>query len=275
MIKDTLFFAVHALFFCSFIDVWNLCTKDKGDKKIWISFGITSILVCIMRNDGIYRVLPSAFLLLIVAKKYHKVLASGICLLLVFTMGYNVCVFDVLNVTKGSAKEMASIPFQQTARYVRDCGDITEEERIIIDNLLVFETLGERYNEELSDPVKNRMRSMTQKEMEEKLSHYMKEYMMVWFAMGIRHPGIYIQATINNTYGYFYPFRNSRVMGAYQNYIKGEPVNKGFDINYELPDAWREKVSNWSEVWRIFPGVSLLSNPGTYTWIVMGAILLL
>ena len=30
-------------------------------------------------------------------------------------------------------------------------------------------------------------------------------YFKVWFQMFLKHPGIYVQATMNNIYDYFYP----------------------------------------------------------------------
>ena len=154
---------------------------------------------------------------------------------------------------------MLSIPFQQTARYVRDLeDDVTPEEKAAINAILPYEELGELYNPELSDPIKNRMKSVTVDEF--------KHYLNAWLAMGLRHPGVYIQATLNNTYSYFYPFRNSRVMAAYQNYIKGEPVNPGLDIYY-VNHAARDAVIEYAELWRVLPALLLLSNPAFYTWL--------
>ena len=172
---------------------------------------------------------------------------------------YNYISFDVIGIKEGSKREMLSIPFQQTARYVHDLeDDITPEETAAINAILPYEELGELYNPELSDPVKNRMKSVTGNEF--------KRYLNAWLAMGLRHPEVYIQATLNNTYSYFYPFRNSRVMAAYQNYIKGEPINPGLDIHYVNSDA-RNAVIEYAELWRVLPVLSLLSNPAFYTWL--------
>ena len=91
---------------------------------------------------------------------------------------------------------MLSIPFQQTARYVHDLEyDVTPEEQAAINAILPYEELGELYNPELSDPVKDRMKSVTGDEF--------KRYLNAWLVMGLRHPGVFIQATLKNTYTYF------------------------------------------------------------------------
>lgn len=264
VIKDTLFAAVFSLNFIFWIDVFNVnACEGKYKKKIsYMCFFATSILVCLIRNDGIYRIIAGMLVFIVFLKSSRKIFS----LLLICICGsicvYNFCIFDIAGVEKGSRREMLSVPFQQTARYVRDYSDeVTESEKEAIDRVLGYDTLGERYNGELSDPVKNATKADA--------SSHMKEYFIAWGIMGLKHPGTYIEATLNNTYGYFYPFSNSRVMAAYQHYIKGEPVNKGFEINYISSETFRQNITDYAELWRVFPGISLLSNPGAYTWIVL------
>ena len=47
-----------------------------------------------------------------------------------------------------------------------------------------------------------------------------KDYFKAWFAMFRRHPGVYVQATLNNTYSYNDPFHMGRgQQGVYRFYI--------------------------------------------------------
>lgn len=273
VIKDTMFSAIYALWFCILIDICSECIADNDDMKDirkWYVFGLISFLVCIMRNDGIYRVLPSCIAILIASQPQKKKrmirTTTGIFLLLTL---YNFLIFNVMGVLKGSAGEMLSIPFQQTARYVRDSSyDISDSEYAAVDAILDYDTLGERYSEEISDPVKGKA-NLGNKEA-------LKQYFSSWLSMGMRHPGIYMQATLNNSYGYFYPFRNNRTQLAYQNYIKGEPLNDGyFNIYYLVDEKFRTYLNNYADLWRVLPGVSLLSNPATYTWLVIFVALLI
>ena len=100
---------------------------------------------------------------------------------------------------------MLSIPFQQTARYVKEHGgEVTEEERRAIDRVLDYKVIAENYDPNLSDPVKN-----TYKQKDEHLGDYFR----VWWQQFLKHPKTYIKATLNGTYGYYawknkikYPF---------------------------------------------------------------------
>lgn len=267
-IKDILFVAVHCVYFSYFLEIFAAgMGKAKIRTRDWVIFAVLSLLLCLIRNDGIYRVIPSGILLLFVIRQYRKQTLLALIACLIAFNAQNYVAFDIIGIQKGSSREMMSIPFQQTARYVRDCGDdVTEEEREAIDKVLPYDMLAEIYDPNTSDPVKNKMRNCTSEEF--------SQYLQAWAEMGMRHPSAYIQATINNTYYYFYPFHNSRVMRAYQNYIKGEPVNPGLDIHYVHPQI-TEEVNNYAEMWRVFPALSLLSNPGFYTWLLLFGIMIL
>lgn len=270
VVKDTLFFAIFALYFCSFIDVFELKEKHvlkKTEIFYWGQFIVLNIIVCLIRNDGIYRVILAGIALFLAASGKRKKIVVSMLMICGVLLAYNTFIYDVVGVQKGSPREMLSIPLQQTARYVRDCDDITEKEKNSIAAIMPYDSIEKNYNEEISDPIKNRTYAYTREQI--------TNYASAWVNMGLRHPDIYIQATLNNTFGYFYPFYNSRVMSTYQNYIKGEPVNKGFDIYYIMDDKYRNALSDYSEIWRIIPGVALLSNPGMYTWLMLIGIMIL
>ena len=112
---------------------------------------------------------------------------------------------------------MLSIPFQQTARYLRDAGDdVTPEEKAAISAILDYEGLPELYNPNLSDPVKATYDNETG--LDELIT-----YFQAWYQMLLRHPDIYVQATMNNLYGYFYPGGFTTKLYSYDN--SAEPVS--------------------------------------------------
>ena len=70
---------------------------------------------------------------------------------------YTKVLLPVFKITSGSIRETLSIPFQQTARYSKYHSDeLSKEDIAIIDKVLVYDTLAERYDPELADPVKNK-----------------------------------------------------------------------------------------------------------------------
>lgn len=132
---------------------------------------------------------------------------------------------------------MLSVPFQQTARYLREYpDDVTASEKKAINRILDYDVLAEKYNPELSDPVKITFRFRDNDD-DPKLDGYMKDYFKAWFAMLRRHPGVYIQATLNNIYSYNDPSHMGRgQQGVYRFYIdKMYQKKAGIDVSYVGP----------------------------------------
>ncbi|MCD8082822.1 MAG: DUF6020 family protein [Clostridiales bacterium] len=257
VIKDTLFTALFALYCCKTMDLFQkCCDKNDGNAGIadWMIYGLLNFLICAIRSEGICRVIPVCVLMCLAMRRGRRKMAvTALAVICVFAV-YNMVVLPWMGIGKAPGRDMASIPFQQTARYLRDYGwDIRPEEQEVLDRVFPEVSIAEQYQEELSDPVKNYAYAFGKEEI--------LDYIRVWAAMGIRHPDVYIQATMNNAYGYFYPFHNTRVMAAYQNYIKEGLAD--LDIHYVMNKETRDALTDYAELWRVFPGVSILSNPGT------------
>ena len=268
LMKDGLFSALFALFFVYYIDlcIAYIRKKDIGDaRKKFIALFVIELLVCLTRNNGIYMVIPADILLLFFTVKKKKIFAVllTVCVAVSFTV-IEKPVASALGVKDGSPKEMLSIPFQQTARYLKEYpNDVTEEEKDAINEVLSYDTIAEKYIPERSDPVKDTYRSSCSRS---DLVNYVK----AWFSMFLRHPGVYFEATFHNTFGYYYPFYNCKALGAFQYYIQGEPLAKGnLDIHFVVPDNTRKIVSRYSELWTKVPGAAQIMNPGTYTWMML------
>ena len=103
---------------------------------------------------------------------------------------YNGLLLPALGVIPGETREMLSVPFQQTARFVSEYGgEVTEEERAIIDRMLDYDSLQRIYTPELSDPIKNTYhRDATAQDV--------AQYLKVWAKLAARHPTCCLSATI-------------------------------------------------------------------------------
>lgn len=237
--------------------------KNVCIKKI-IIFTIISILVCLCRNNGFYMVLPANIILIFLLTKKIYLAASLFCLIFVW-IGYNNIFLSLSGVQPGSKREMLSVPFQQTARYINCYPDeVTQEEKNAIDKVLDYEHIADNYNPEVSDQVKNTFN-------ENATNEELKNYFRVWLQLFFKHPGVYIQSFLANSYGYIYPFSNHDIVGTYQFYIRYEPQKdpeKGLNIFYIFDDSVRESIEGWSDLWRTAPGLSQILNSGTYTWIL-------
>lgn len=114
----------------------------------------------------------------------------------------------------------------------------------------------------MSDPVKATYR--TGNITKEKLMNYFK----AWFSMFKKHPGVYIEATLHNTYGYFYPFYHNTAQGPYRLYNKTFTEYQ-FEYDYVFPNEARSVMAQYAYLWRNVPGFAQISNSGAYTWMLL------
>ena len=145
--------------------------------------------------------------------------------MLLYNIAYNHVFLPMMNIKPGSEREMFSVPFQQTARYVKEHSEeITTEEAEAIRGILDFDHLAELYNPEISDAVK-----WTYKDKADNSAKL--AYIKTWIKQFIKHPLTYFEATFNNTYRYFDPLQ--------------EEYSGGTGGAYEIsgPDFYRENFT--------------------------------
>lgn len=256
-VKDVLF---GAFIFLYFIFLHNLVKTKCEGYKWWnyLLIIILLILICLFRNNGIHvLVLSLPFTLIIACKKWKQLLTVMVCVFGFYGV-FDKVILPYYKITPGSVREMLSVPFQQTARLAKYHGDeFTEEEIATIDKILGYDDLAERYDPELADPVKNEFNKYAT---DEELLNYFD----VWFKMFFKHPLTYINATISNIYGYFYP-------ATYDWYVYTKLNEKlpeaGYDYHFisEL-EPLRDFIRGYSTVFKYIPVIKLTVNCGFYTW---------
>lgn len=267
--KDTLFSACVLVFEIFLIRLVR--GEEMSGKRNWILLLLTMLGVMMLRQNGLYVILFSLPVLLLGKDKRRRrktaVVFAGA---LVLYMSYTNILFPALDITPGSRREMLSVPFQQTARYVRDYGDeVTEEEREAIDRVLDYDKLGEVYDPNISDPVKKTFN-------EDADSEDLKAYFKVWFQMFLKHPGCYIEATLNNYYGYFYmgnddTDRRSRYYESFSTKCMEERIDeKGFDFHHlDTFKGVRKFLEMVSELVLHSPMLAAVQASAFYTWLVL------
>lgn len=266
VIKDTLFVAIFTLFMTETICL--LTRKEELSKRNLVFYALICLLVCLLRNGLIIVVFPTVICLFFVlkGKKAKTFYSASIAVFLAGLFLFNSVILPAMGVAEGSKREMLSVPFQQTARYIQEHEDeLTKKEIKVIDSVLDYEVIKEKYNPDISDPVKGTFR-------EDASRKDLVKYFKLWIKQFLKHPDTYIQATIHNSYGYYYPYINripARLIQFYI-YIKGEPVATGdFDIHYVNDEAARDSVQNYCDWWYSAPGTSIFTNVGLYTWALM------
>lgn len=263
VIKDSLFTSFFSLYMALFIDL--IIKKQKlNDIKHILFLLLIGLFVCFTRNNGIYLVIPTYFSIFFLCLKQNKKVAPAlfIATLVIYFLVESIAA-PLLGVNAGSKGEMLSIPFQQTARYLKEYpGDVSDEEKRIISKVLDYDNLAENYNPEISDPVKSTFHAGSVEDI--------REYLKIWFRMLLRHPNVYLEATLNNTYGYLYPFHNCDSLGAYQLYQKTDLLHISLPQgSYVFSENIRSTMHNYALLWRNIPVLGELVNPGAYTWLLI------
>ena len=257
-VKDVLF---GAFIFLYFIFLHNLVKTKCEGYKWWnyLLIIILLILICLFRNNGIHvLILSLPFTLIIARKKWKQLLTVMVCVFGFYGV-FDKVILPYYKITPGSIREVLSVPFQQTARLAKYHGnEFTEEEIAVIDKILGYDDLAERYDPELADPVKNEFNKYATDE-------DLKEYFKVWFNGLIKHPGTYIEATMNNVYGFFYPEKTKWYV-----YYKFDDriTENGFDYHYNSLETSRNILSKYAVAFPYIPGIGLISNIGFNVWII-------
>jgi len=197
-----------------------------------ILHGISILLVCLARHQGIYFILPECLLLLICYRHSWKqiLIATLPALLLVFA--YSKMLLPYNNVEPGGKQEVYGTFFHQTAYYLQQHPeDVTVEELAAINKVLNSDTIAAKYTYNSTDAVKNGYKynpwyrayaespSMFRHIDHSNEADDLKSYRQAWLSMGYRHPLTYIEASLGVSAGFFYNF-NRLILETSTNWAK-------------------------------------------------------
>ena len=257
-VKDVIFGCLIILYIISIYKFIKL--KNKINVKTMIKEIILMILITLFRNNGIHIIILSfPFLLLLGRKNLMKYLIIFIVVVLSY-FTYDKVILPHFKITPGSVREMLSIPFQQTARYVIKNDDkIPEKDKKAIDKILDYDTLKKRYDPEKADDVKNKFNK-------DATDRDLKNYFIVWFKELKDDPKTYVEATLNNTYGYFYPVKTNWYIYVNENKTIN---NYGFDYHFNDLNVLRSALMVYGLIFPYIPFLGLIVNIGFNTWILL------
>lgn len=264
-VKDTLYY-VAFLFWTLLILKGFSFSFETISIKYSICLIASSLFVSGLRNNGIYVVFFSLLAILSICKRNRKRVAIIIASVLMIHFGYNNIYVPYVGIEDGSIREVLSIPFQQTARFVKEHPDlVSDNEEKVIDSILDFDNLGSVYNPDLSDPVKGSKHT-------EITGEVLTDYFSVWLDEFKKAPLTYIESFLNGTYGYWYldkePYKNQ--IGDF-GHVTDPYVVRG-NVNFHFNDFSinaRNILKNLSYIILNLPIIGLLYYPSLYTWILL------
>lgn len=300
--KDTMFTGLFVLFMV--LSARLLLDEGRSFRaRTWTLYGLSILSLCLYRNAILVIMIPTLALFFLFLKKktsreeekterktIKKTQARGILLLvglaaIILAAAFGSVTKNLYH-TKTETGEILSLPFQQTARYVRDHADeMTEDEQKLIEtsfDVEDYKELGKLYYPMSSDPVKARYHWWASENEKQVLS----DYFAGWFSMLKKHPGTYIEAAVAQTYGYYSitPVIQNQKGGAgttvqfgpdelaVQNVIDHSNGTLSKDLIPKSPKALKgaqDVLEGWYFLWQKVPFLDLFSKCGFYFFILL------
>jgi hypothetical protein len=185
--------------------------------KYWALFTASIIAVAFAKKTGLIVVVPLVLGIAIYlrGRDLFRWVGFGISAIMLYLAGHALIVL-ALDVRPGSEVEAWSLPVQQIARTAKlDAETLSDAERATIAKFFNDADLGKRYEPGSSDPIKGVLS-------EDLMKTNRSEFIDLWIRLGKEHPITYVDATLNQTLGYWYP-----------------------DVTY-----WMVSASSWSDILR-------------------------
>ncbi|MCR5186508.1 MAG: DUF6020 family protein [Clostridia bacterium] len=255
-----------------FLLMKSFLSKENLEKKDYILWTLSLLVTLFFRHNGMHTIILSIpFIWLMIKNNKEKKAIILICIIaVVFSYTMNMILMSCLHISKGSKKEVLSVPLQQTASYVyfRN-NELTKDEIETIDKIIEIDKVIENYDPETIDYVKAYYKEPSNEEL--------MEYFKVWFKMFFKHPDTYILATLNMNFGYIYPeWKEYRDGIALYEITYSDTLDKNdLDLHYlDIFKNQRNTLEDLAYGSRSLP-FGLIYSCGTYFWLLIMATIIL
>lgn len=163
-------------------------------------FAIGSLLLCLMRTNGLLVYLCMTLVFLLCLRRLPKRLLLLMCVILLLAFFLTGPVLDVLGVGKTDMVETMAIPFQQVARVIALGYEVAPEDWELLDRVFYVDEFVNLYSPVLVDDIKQ---AGMRPEMREYFLENIGEYAALWLRLGKQYPVEYLRAWIEQTKGYW------------------------------------------------------------------------
>jgi hypothetical protein len=274
--SDTLYTAVLLLFCVQVCELLRFGFRGAGQAA---ALAVSVLLCCMVRGIGLYVALACAAGLVAFGLRGSARLKIGAALavpIALFVLFQQIALprLGVVDVTSSAAY---SLPFQQSARVLRDRPDtVTGAEYAEIDRVLDAENLPSLYETVISDPVKFTFRQYGSGTAAEQAA--LASYRETWLSMLRKYPLTYLETFVAGSTGY-YAFtpkidsaRTYNFQGGVRFYFESSSI--GTDPRYlhtaQIPAfaKARELLAMYARGWRRVPVLELFLFCAAYTWLL-------
>lgn len=237
--KDTVFCLVLFLYILFLADI--VYEKGKNLTKVTgiIHYLILATLVIFLRNNGIYIILFTTVILFFIFRKniLNTLRKFSIATIVVITISYIIQgpVFNMLNMNTEFVESLGMF-LQQICYVVSKDGDVIEEQKEFINNIIPIETIKIAYSPCVVDTIK-----WSTDFNSEYLEENKKEFFKIWFEIFLQNPVAYVKAYLLNSIGFW--DINQATINAYTNHTMWPTLQN--DPQYVQND-YIEKLTNHS-----------------------------
>ena len=207
--KDALFYALFGLLCVAAFEYANRgASRDASRWKEYARLFFLALGVSLVRNEGIIFACAmlcclAVYLLVLKCPRKQGLVLAGLAVAVVgsYWIGYKVVLMQALDAESGSIGEALTIPLQQTARYwIMAPEDVDDSIAAGVERVLDTNGLTESvYNPQISDNIKFGYFNA------ESTAGDLLAFARSYLEMGIKHPGIFAEAFIDQTLGWWYP----------------------------------------------------------------------
>lgn len=162
-----------------------------------IKLALLTLLTCLLRNNGIYAMAAGVVVLIAVwrkAWKWFMPMVGAIVLAQLISGPF----YTSLGIEPSPFRESVGIPIQQISAVVAEGGKMTEEQLEVFSQLVDPKAVAEVYVPYSSNFVKYH-----ESFSDEWLNAHKKEFLQLYFEVGLKNPAIYTRAWIGATQGYW------------------------------------------------------------------------
>lgn len=241
--------------------IWRLLRKGK---KFRLSLSeamllfVFSLLMCLMRSNGLF-----AFLLLFIGAFFvflhrSKLTVAVMTAAIAAAIIIKGPVYSSMGVKYTDLIESLSIPAQQIACVAQNTGDLSPEQKELLDEVVDTEAINGRYMNGVSDYIKTLVR---EKDNQGYIAEHKYEYLRLWAALGLKYPDKYAAAFINQTYGYWFPDVQYWVTTTWC-------LTDGFDIRHEhKTGVFTDFITFYINAYIETPFLGLIWSIGMGVWV--------
>lgn len=207
MWKDTLF-SIAVFAFCIYLyEIFGDNPEDISKTQL-VFYGIGSILIMFLRNNGIYIALFYSVVIVLMCLKKRRAIAKkiGLVSLLVIAASWIVQgpVFDKCGYNIDRAVESLGIPIQQTAYILSTDGNVGNEELEVLNEIMPLENWEALYNPVVVDTIKFDS-SFNKDYFEENTDEFIRAYV----SLVMKNPVKAVKAYLLETMGFWNVFESS------------------------------------------------------------------